>query len=45
MSHKSTPGDGTRNNGVKGGGLYLRHHEESKGESVLDRIISLLVGR
>jgi hypothetical protein len=25
MSKKSTPGDGTYTNGVKGGGLYGRH--------------------
>ncbi|MEA2494336.1 MAG: hypothetical protein QOJ29_2247 [Thermoleophilaceae bacterium] len=25
MSHKSKPGDGSGNNGVKGGGMYGRH--------------------
>lgn len=41
MSHKSKPGDGTQNNGVKGGGLYLRHHAGQPGlvRSMLDSLI------
>lgn len=26
MSHKSKPGDGSHNNGTKGGGLYQHHY-------------------
>ncbi|WP_443670018.1 lariocidin/triculamin family lasso peptide core domain [Gordonia sputi] len=38
MSHKSKPGDGTQGNGVKGGGLYMRHHART--ESGVRRLVA-----
>jgi hypothetical protein len=43
VSKKSHPGDGVQNCGVKGGGLYLRHHDDKAG--LLRRLIDGLVGR
>lgn len=43
MSHKSKPGDGTQNNGTKGGGLYLRHHAGRDGR--LRTMVDSVIGR